>query len=264
MRDLAASVHLSERQVRRKLKDASAPEHACFKRGTEIVLVADTTYFDTYGVMVFRSWAHRRNVYWFFVIEETNADYLSGIKRLEEDFGYRVVAVVCDGKKWLCEQLKAAGYPVQHCQFHMLKTVTRYLTRHPVLEAGIELRRIAMTLKYASNESFTEALRDWHERWELFLKERTTDPLTGRWQYTHRRIRGAYTSLMHALPFLFTFQDHPDLNIPKTTNTLDGTFSHLKQKIHVHRGLNIDTQKKMVEAILNVPAQTKRPTENVH
>lgn len=264
MNDLAASVHLSERQVRRKLKQISAPEHVCFKRGTEIVCVVDTTYFYTYGVMVFRSWTHRRNIYWFFVIEETNADYLAGIKRLEEDFGYRIVAVVCDGKKWLCEQLKVAGYPVQHCQFHALKTATRYLTRHPVLEAGIELRRIAMTLKSASRASFTKALNDWHERWSVFLKERTTDPVTGRWQYTHRRIRGAYASLMRTLPFLFTFEDLPDIDIPKTTNTLDGTFSHLKQKIHVHRGLNIETQKKMIETILNAPAQSKRPTKNVH
>ncbi|MFH2062674.1 MAG: hypothetical protein ABIJ46_00780, partial [bacterium] len=229
-----------------------------------IVLVTDTTYFDAFGVMVFRSWTHRSNVYWFFVTEETNAGYLSGVRRLEDEFGYRVVATVCDGKKWLCEQLRAAGYPVQHCQFHTLKTVTRHLTRHPVLEAGIELRRIAMMLKHASRASFTGALHDWFGRWKIFLKERTTDPVTGRWQYTHRRIRGAYASLMHALPFLFTFEDYPDLDIPKTTNTLDGTFSHLKQKIYVHRGLNVETQKKMIGTILNVPAQTKRPTENVH
>jgi len=69
---------------------------------------------------------------------------------------------------------------------------------------------------------------------------------------------------MRALPFLFTFEGYPDLDIPKTTNTLDGTFSHLKQKIYVHRGLNVETQKKMIGTILNAPSQTKRPTENVH
>jgi hypothetical protein len=76
--DLSASVGLSERQVRRKLKAAPYPKHICLKRGTEMVAVIDATYFDEYGVIVFRSWTHRRNVYWFFVQEETNADYLSG------------------------------------------------------------------------------------------------------------------------------------------------------------------------------------------
>jgi hypothetical protein len=262
--DLATSVKLSERQVRRKLKEASYPEHACFKRGTEVVVVTDTTYFDTYGAMVFRAWPQRRNIYWFFVQEETNADYLSGIKRLEEDFGYRIMAVVCDGKKWLCMQLNALGYPVQHCQFHMLKTVTRYLTRHPNLEAGIELRWIAMRLKSTNRDLFTEQLNAWHEKWKIFLMEKTIHPSSNRWQYTHRRIRGAYYALIRALPYLFTYEDHSSLDIPKTTNSLDGTFSHLKQKIHVHRGLNIETQRKMVETILNAPTQSKRPTENVH
>jgi hypothetical protein len=257
-------MNLSDRHVRRKLKEAPHPERIRLKRGTEIVLVIDTTYFDTYGVMVFRSWTHRRNIYWIFVIEETNADYLSGIKRLKENFGYRVVAVVCDGKKWLCTQLKAIGYPVQHCQFHMVKTVTRYLTRHPNLEAGIELRHITMSLKSATRITFGKQLQEWHEKWKTFIAEKTIDSNTNRWQYTHRRIRGAYFSMMRTLPYLFTFEELSAYDIPKTTNSLDGTFSHLKQKIHVHRGLNIETQKKMVETILNTPANIKRPTENVH
>jgi hypothetical protein len=146
----------------------------------------------------------------------------------------------------------------------MLKTVTRYLTRHPKLDAGIELRWIAMGLKSTDRATFTEYLSAWHEKWKTFLAEKTIDPFSHRWQYTHRRIRGAYYALMRALPFLFTFEDYPAFDIPKTTNSLDGTFSHLKQKIHVHRGLNMETQRKMVETILNAPAQPKRPTENVH
>jgi transposase-like protein len=240
------------------------PEHLCFPPGTTMVLIIDTTYFDTYGVMVFRSWTHRRNVYWFFVREETNDDYLSGLKRIEEDFGYQIAAIVCDGKKGLLAQVKAMGYPVQLCQFHMLKTVTRYLTKHPKLEAGIELRRIVMDLKRSDEATFTKRLDAWHEAWKEFLSEKTVDEETGRWQYTHRRIRGAYFALRRGLPFLFTFEHHPDLDIQKTTNSLDGTFSHLKQKIHVHRGLNVESQQKMVETILNAPSASKKATRNVH
>lgn len=258
MSDLASSTGLSERQIRRKLKAAAPPILSRLRKGTPVVIVMDTTYFDAYGVMVFRSWTHRKNVYWMFVGEETNADYLSGLQAIEQDCGYRIMAVVCDGKKWLCMQVKTAGFPVQHCQFHMLKTMTRYLTRHPILPAGIELRRIGMRLKELSRNVFTAELYAWHDKWKSFLAEKTVDPETGQWQYTHRRIRGAYHALKHALPYLFTFEDHPGFDIPKTTNTLDGTFSHLKQKIHVHRGLNIETQGKMVETILNVPAKSKK------
>jgi hypothetical protein len=262
--NLCEQIGLSERQVRRKLKMVEKPSLPSLQKKDPVVLVMDTTYFDLYGVMVFRCWTRKRNLLWYFVQEESNIEYLQGIHELETKYGYKIAAVVCDGKKWLCGQVLREGYPVQHCQFHMLKTVTRYLTRHPVLSASIELRRIAMTLKYSRRESFTSALQAWHEAWKDFLKERTTDPYTGHWQYTHRRIRGAYASLLSAIPYLFTFQDHETINIPKTTNTLDGTFSHLKQKIYVHRGLNLETQKKMVETLLTAPTMRKGATRNVH
>ena len=262
--DLAEKIGLSPRQVRRKLKTVETPSLSSLNVSTPVVLVMDTTYFDVYGVMVFRCWKRKRNLLWYFVQEETNADYLAGIHVLEEQYSYTIAAVVCDGKKWLCSQVKSQGYPVQHCQFHMVKTVTRYLTKHPKLLAAIELRHISLTLKNATRASFTKALEDWYERWNVFLKERTIDPVTKHWQYTHRRIRGAYASLIHTMPFLFTFEDFPDIGIPKTTNTIDGTFSHLKQKIHVHRGLNTDTQKKMVTTLLAAPTMRGSATKNVH
>ena len=262
--NLSEAVGLSERQVRRKIREASLP--ALPPRGDmaePVVLVMDTTYFGDYGVIVFRCAKRRRNLLWRFVGIETVAAYLDGTATLMTK-GWNIAATVCDGKKWLCEALRAQGYPVQLCQFHMMKTVTRYLTRHPELQAGIELRSLMLSLPRSTEAAFTAALAAWSERWRGFLKEKTVDPLTGRWQYTHRRIRGACASLMAALPFLFTFERHPGLGIPKTTNTLDGTFSHLKQKIRVHRGLNKRTERKMIETILAVPAKAKTATRNVH
>ena len=212
---------------------------------------------------MFRCATRRRNLLWYFVCEETNTDYLAGIRELETK-GYRIAAVVCDGKKWLCEVVSARKYPVQHCLFHLMKTVTRYLTRHPLLPAGRELRSITMMLTRTNEASFIAALKAWQERWKEFLKEKTINSLTGHWCYTHRRIRGAYAAIRHALPYLFTYEHHSELYIPTTTNTLDGTFSHLKQKIHIHRGLNIQTEQKMVSTILAEPSKTKRATQNVH
>ncbi|HOD78837.1 MAG TPA: hypothetical protein PKI10_11275, partial [Syntrophorhabdus sp.] len=38
------------------------------------------------------------------------------------------------------------------------------------------------------------------------------------------------------LPFLFTYKKYPDLNIPNTTNSLDGCFAYLKELVRVRRG----------------------------
>lgn len=260
--DPAQTTQLSERQIRRKLKSVPEPIISQPKTLEPTIVVLDTTYFNTYGVMVFRDPHEKRNLLWYFVREETNADYLCGLEELKQS-GYTIRAVVCDGKKWLCEQISRI-YPVQYCQFHLMKTVTRYLTRRPEWQAGQELRSLTMTLPRTTESAFRADLDQWLVRWTPFLIEKTVDLYTNRWHYTHRRIRGAYASIKHALPFLFTYQRFPDWRIPNTTNTLDGSFSQLKQKIHVHRGLNIATQQKMVITILGTPTTRKKTTRNVH
>lgn len=147
---------------------------------------------------------------------------------------------------------------MQLCQFHFTKTMTRYLTKKPKTAAGRALRFLALNAKRMNEESFTEALDVWHEKYEVFLAEKTVTIQTGRWQYTHRNVRSAYRTATHWLPYLFTCKKFPELNIPNTTNTLDGTFSHVKNKVNVHRGLNDETKRKMIALILNQPSQPKR------
>jgi transposase-like protein len=225
----------------------------------EIILVLDATYFDGFGVMVFRCIRGRENLLWYFINEyETVAMYLTGIAELERR-GYVIRAVVCDGKSGLIKAL-SARYLVQLCIFHQFKTVTRYITKFPKLEAGKELRQIMFELKNASKENFARLLSDWHTRWKTFLAEQAEHPFSGRKYFVHRRLRAAHRSLRSNLPCLFTWRDYTELKIPSTTNSLDGTFSHLKQKIHIHRGLNTETKKKAIEDILRF----KKTPKNFH
>jgi len=93
-------------------------------------------------------------------------------------------------------------------------------------------------------------LNEWHRKWRNFLKEKTVEPGTGRWHYTHQRLRAAYRSLKSNLPYLFTYQKYPELKIPNTTNSLEGTFSRLKELVNIHRGLNSYVKKKIITEIL--------------
>jgi len=45
-------------------------------------------------------------------------------------------------------------------------------------------------------------------------------------------------------------KQHRNLNIPNTTNLLDGFFSHLKDTLRVHRGLKIKRKIKIIETII--------------
>jgi len=133
-----------------------------------------------------------------------------------------------------------------------MKTVTKYLTRKPKTQAGWELRQITLTLARTTEIEFTTKLKVWNERWNAFLSERTPCPCCkpNRWPFTHRKLRAAYRSLKTNLPFLFTYQKYPALNIPNTTNCLDGMFSQIKNRLAVHRGLRQDRRYKIIGEIL--------------
>lgn len=198
-------------------------------------------------MLVVRAADLKQNLCWFEVKTETAAAYQEARAVLEE-LGYTFQAMVLDGKRGIKEVF--AGIPIQHCQFHQIQTINHYLTRRPKLPAAIELRTIALALTKVTEEYFTILLSQWHGKWKEFLKERTTNPMTNRWFYTHKRIRSAYRSLKTNLPYLFTYQKYPELKIPNTTNSLDGTFSHIKQLLNTHRGLKRERRWKLIQEIL--------------
>ena len=208
------------------------------------VVVMDTTYWGRkYGVMLFKDALTGRDLLWYFVKSETNALYAQGIAELES-MGYEIPAVVFDGRKGL-----PAMFPdkkVQLCQFHQQKTVRKYLTKHPKTEAAIELKAIVDMLTNTDKESFVGMFDEWCEKWDGYLKERTTDTETGKSHYIHKRLRSAYLGIKRNLPLLFTWYDNIEMGIPNTTNLIDGHFSQLKWMLRNHNGMTRERREKLV------------------
>jgi hypothetical protein len=192
----------------------------------KIVLLIDTSYWGRrFGVMLFKDALTGQNLYWNFVRHETNQLYLDGYLFLKQK-GFEILAVVCDGRKGLFQLF--GNTPVQMCQFHQVAIITRYLTRNPKTDAGKELRALCLLLARTDKESFTGGLDSWHARWKDYLDERTLDKNTGKSRFTHKKLRSAFNSLRRNLPYLFTWYDHMNLQIPNTTNAIDGCFADLK------------------------------------
>lgn len=213
-----------------------------------VIIVADTTFFSKQnGLCVFRDPNLKKNIWWKFTDYERIIIYEHGRKHLEEN-GFNIKAVVLDGRRGVREVFR--DKPVQMCHFHQKQIVRRYLTNSPKLEASIELKKVISTLTTTNEASFNRQLNEWHKKWKTFLKEKTTNSETGKWCYTHKRVRSAYRSLITNLPYLFTYQRYPKLHIPNTTNSLDGFFGSLKNKLNVHRGLNRMRARKVVVELL--------------
>ena len=212
-----------------------------------IVVVADATFFSrAEGLLIFREPNLKQNLIWKEIHTET-----SGHQQLKielESKGFSIKAAVLDGRPGIREVFNNS--PVQMCHFHQVVIVRRYLTSRPKLEAAQELMMIVRQLTRSDEKYFSELLTTWHNKWQEFLKEKTINPFTGRWFYTHKRLRAACRSLKNNLPYLFTYQKYPELNIPNTTNSLDGYITTLKNFIRIHRGIRPEKRTKIINQIL--------------
>lgn len=208
----------------------------------------DTTYWgNNFGVMLFKDAITKENLLKYYVKSETNALYKQGIKKLEGQ-GFIIDGIVCDGRRGLISLFN--GIPVQMCQFHQAAIVRRYITKNPRMPAAIELKEITALMKQTDRESFEGALNEWYISWETFLNERTVNEEIGKSTYTHKRLRSAYRSLRTNLKWLFTWYDNLELNIPNTTNAIDGHFADLKNKLRNHNGLSRRRKIKFIDEFL--------------
>lgn len=236
---------MSEKWVRMRLDQYQLPAFAPTPRA--MVAIGDATWIGNTWMLVIRDPHAHENVYMREVFSETTSGYQEA-RQMLEDQGFAFRAFVGDGRiavPWLFSDI-----PVQMCHFHQEQIIIRDTTLNPHLPAGVELLQLTRTLSRTDKATFTEEFAAWCLRWEAFLKERTQDPKTRRWHYTHKRLRSARESIRAHLPYLFTFEDHPELNIPNTTNSLDGSFNKAKTAIGIHAGLTHRRKRKLVISLL--------------
>ena len=219
-------------------------------RGTKprkMVAIMDATRIGSRWLFVVRDPNRRENVYAKEIFSESTSCYQAAIEFLDRA-GFEIIAIVGDGKiaiSWLFKDI-----PVQMCHFRQKQIVIRYITLRPILEAGKELLSIMNLLTMSTEKEFTLLFERWCEKWKLFLNEKSVDEKGKTTGYTHRSLRSARGSVKRHLPYLFTYLRYPELHIPNTTNSLDGSFGKIKNAIAVHAGLSQKLKMKMVETLL--------------
>lgn len=140
------------------------------------------------------------------------------------------------------------GTRVQRCLFHVFCQVRNQTTTRPKLQAGVELYGLAKGLLHISDPGAATrwliAFNGWCNDWEEFLAERTINPDTGKWDWTHERLVTARNSLLNLVKkdILFTFLD-PELTaegpLPSMNNRIEGGVNaQLRDTLRKHRGLS--------------------------
>lgn len=244
IRDLSEEYGVSTRTIYRKLSK-TYKEKLPNLPIRPIVVLMDTTYWGrNFGIVIMKD-SLAGDVLWYKFIErhERLEDYKEGIAYLGS-LGYTIQAIVCDGFQGLRQAFP--NYKFQLCQFHQVMTIKNKLTLIPKLEASKELLDIAKILCHTDKESFIGTLDTWYSKWETFLKERTVTE-DGKSHYTHKSLRSAYLSLKRNMPWLWTWYDYPEFNIPNTNNGIEALNSDLKIKLNLHKGMSTERRKVFIQ-----------------
>jgi hypothetical protein len=243
-RQLALAHHCSSKTMQRRLDTQGCPSSQPARLPPKGVVVLDTTYFGRgCGVIVLKDVATGINLFAAPLKQETTAFYQAALKEVQRGH-YRVEAIVCDGHRGLFSAF--GDIPVQMCQFHQIAIMRRYLTGNPKMPAAKALWRLCCKLTRSKEEDFAVALKAWKSEWESFLNERHSVAGSKRTRYAHPRLRSAFLSITHNCPWLFTFLRRPTLQIPNTTNLIDGHFAELKNKLRNHNGFSREHRFKLV------------------
>jgi hypothetical protein len=210
---------------------------------------------------------------WHWVGWESSYTWLELLEKLPAP-----TIVVCDGQKGILLAI-ARCWPttrVQRCIFHVWQNIRTKLTLHPQTTAGVELLHLAKDLLRGIKtqdltDQWIKKLKAWEQTHGDLIKERSYTinpaPSQRKWWYTHRGLRSAYRQLDKLLRDnqLFTYleTDLTEELIPRTTNYVEGGInSQLRTKLKLHRGMNEEHQRRLVEWYLYNRTNDQKPTRN--
>lgn len=130
--------------------------------------------------------------------------------------------------------------PHQRCLVHIQRTAKKLLPEKSLTEAVKKLRDISIEIIHLKDEidvwHWQEKLIDWEKENGKLLKIKTIGVNTKKkWWYTHGNLRRAWRLLTKDQEPFFVYLTNP--KIPKTSNSLEGVNSQLKQKLGSHRGM---------------------------
>lgn len=158
--------------------------------------------------------------------------------------------VVCDGQKGLQSVIKQI-WPnslVQRCVLHLYWNVVQKLTRNPLTVPGQQLLELAKLLfsvnDIQSKNAWIIAVKNWYTKYESFINEKTTNPISGEVFDTHKRLRSAAKEIMRLINNNNLFYYLEDSDVQRTNNKLESEInSVLAERIRAHRGASFPVLK---------------------
>ena len=246
--DLVKESGYSKRTLKRYFQDnLSKPPKLSIYPSEKVNLLIDGTYFSNGICLVL----YRDNTFKFTQLYRfSDGERYSEIK--EDllnllDLGVQIESVTSDGHKAILKAVREAlpDAVQQRCLVHIQRDCRIWLTKNPKSFAGYDLKKITSkihTIKTHHQLSFwLLELYNWYKEYQIYINEKSYNLETDRYWYTHKMVRRSFMTIKRALPNMFHYLDNP--NIPKSSNSIESFFGHMKGHLNIHRGLSYKHRK---------------------
>ena len=181
---------------------------------------------------------------WYVAGNETSAAWGNLMARISPP-----LTVVIDGGGGVLKALRA-HWPdtrVQRCLFHVCMNITALTGLKPRLEAGKQLRKIAVMLSRVTDgdsaAAWLVAYNQWEQQHAAFLDEKSVYA-DGSIADQHQRLVKARRMIRKRIRegHLFTFLEPPagcEQAIPATNNLIESQNARIRDMLRHHRGLSL-------------------------
>jgi hypothetical protein len=248
LEQLVKESNYSDRTIRRLFYSyLSCPPTLSVYPSQKVNLLIDGTYFSNGICLVL----YRDNTIKFTQLYRlTDGEHYSEIK---EDLlnllklGVQIESVTSDGHKSILKAVKEAlpDAVLQRCLVHIQRDCRIWLTKHPKSFAGYDLKQITSKMHTIKNHFqlgiWLLDLHNWHQKYKGYINEKSYNLETDRYWYTHKMVRRSFMTIKRALPNMFHYLNNP--KIPKSSNSIESFFGHMKGHLNVHRGLSYKHRK---------------------
>jgi hypothetical protein len=259
VRDSKNSQSSLQRLFKQYLQSAPAVK---IKSKSRVHLLIDGTYFSN-GLCLILYYDH--DIRYVQLYRETNKEKMRDIKEDLQNLkvlGVDIYSVTCDGHKSILSAV-AKVHPetiIQRCLVHIKRQVKNYLSEHPKHPVSQELLRLSKEITrietIEQSNLWLLGFKRWYDENQAYINEKSINQETGRDWFTHKNLHLATSLIINAIPNMFHYLDDPA--IPNTTNRLESYFTHLKEKLTLHRGLRLPSRKNFIKWYLYFKNQNSK------
>lgn len=186
-------------------------------------------------LIIYYEYIQKKVIRFGFYHWERYEDIVKDLKALRDEFKYDILSFTVDGGKQIKKSIEEI-YPeakLQRCLTHIHRQIQNYISKNPQSQCGKELQIITRFKNMIHKESFVYFFWVWEEKWNDFLKEKSSN-WNKSW-YKHRRLRQARSHIKNALPYMYFFLD--DESIKRSSNDIEWYNWVLSDHIYMHRWL---------------------------